>query len=38
VTIDGIVPGSLTCVDAYIRRGGQLSANPLTICYPEQTN
>jgi serine/threonine protein kinase len=36
VTIDGIVPGTLTCIDAYVNRGGQLSANPLTICYPEQ--
>jgi len=35
VTIDGVTPGALVCVDAYIQRAGQLS-NPLTICYPEQ--
>jgi hypothetical protein len=35
VTIEGIVPGTLTCVDVYIQRSGQVSANPLTICYPE---
>jgi len=35
VTIDGVSPGALTCIDAYIQRSGQVS-NPLTICYPEQ--
>ena len=35
VTIDGVTPGALVCIDAYIQRAGQLS-NPLTICYPEQ--
>ena len=35
VTIDGVTPGTLVCIDAYIQRAGQLS-NPLTICYPEQ--
>ncbi len=36
VTIDGVVPGAITCIDVYIKRSGQISANPLTICYPEQ--
>lgn len=36
VTIDGITPGTLVCIDAYIVRGGQLSPEPLTICHPEQ--
>jgi hypothetical protein len=36
VTVDGITPGTLTCIDVYIKRSGQLSANPLTICYPEE--
>ena len=36
VTVEGVVPGALTCVDIYIQRSGQVSANPLNICYPEQ--
>lgn len=35
VTLDGLQPGARVCVNAYILRSGQLSADPLQICYPE---
>lgn len=36
VTIDGVTPGALVCIDVYLVRSGGTSADPLTICYPEQ--
>ena len=35
VTVDGLTPGTRSCVQAYILRSGQLSVEPLEICYPE---
>ena len=35
VTLDGLQPGARVCVDAYVLRSGQLSVEPLQICYPD---
>jgi hypothetical protein len=35
VTLAGLQPGARVCVDAYVLRSGQLSVEPLQICYPE---
>ena len=35
VTIEGLTPGVRSCIDVYLVRSGGVSADPLTICYPE---
>lgn len=33
-TVTEVAPGTTVCVDVYVRRGGQLSPDPLSACYP----